>query len=154
MFQTEKYEDYDEDTGCKKWLNEFSDYHENLLNQELNQLQQLYPEATIIFADYNGATIDMFKSSEQFGLKNPLFACCGGEGGYNFTFEISCGDKGSKVCADPSRHVSWDGFHLTDRANELIVQGAFKKIRTSLDICKSSADLDSISDAFSEHFEL
>ncbi|XP_078153407.1 sinapine esterase-like [Carex rostrata] len=152
MFRTENNEDYDEVTGCMKWLNEFSYHHEKLLKEELNKLQRLCPEATIIHADYNGASIDIFKSAERYGFTNPLFACCGGEGRYNFTFEIPCGDERSRVCADPSRYLSWDGFHLTDRANELIVHRAFSKIIKRLDVCESSPDLKLIADSMD--FEL
>lgn len=67
MFHSENSEDFNEETGCMKWLNEFSEYHEKLLKEELNKLQQLYPEATIIHANYNGASLDIFRSAEQYG---------------------------------------------------------------------------------------
>jgi hypothetical protein len=63
-------------------------------------------------------------------------------------FDHSCimsrGHETCRVYTDPFKYISWDGFHLTDRANELIVQGAFNKIITQLNTCKSSPNLDSV----------
>ncbi|KAF3339597.1 GDSL esterase/lipase [Carex littledalei] len=76
MFHTENNEDYDEETGCMKWLNEFSDHHEKLLKEELNNLRRLYPDATIIHADYNGASLDIFKSAERYGKFSEFYCNC------------------------------------------------------------------------------
>jgi phospholipase/lecithinase/hemolysin len=76
MFHTENEEDYDEETGCMKWLNEFSEYHENLFKEELNNVQRLYPEATVIHADYNGASLDIFKSAERYGEFSEFYCIC------------------------------------------------------------------------------
>lgn len=74
MFQNQNKEDYDQKTGCIKWLNEFSSYHDKLLQDELHKLQQLYPYATILYADYYGASIDIFESPKQYGSFLSLFS--------------------------------------------------------------------------------
>jgi hypothetical protein len=67
MFHSENTENFDKETGRLMWLNEFSEYHVNLLKEELNKLQQHYLDATVIHADYHGSSIDIFKSADQFG---------------------------------------------------------------------------------------
>ncbi|KAF3325284.1 GDSL esterase/lipase [Carex littledalei] len=137
MFQSQNKEEYEQKTGCIKWLNEFSSYHDKLLQDELHKLRQLYPYATILYADYCGASIGIFESPKQYGFDAPLVACCGGEGPYNFSRLVNCGDAGSRVCADPSKYVSFDGFHLTDTANKMIVHEVLKKLHKKLTRCKS-----------------
>ncbi|KFK44740.1 hypothetical protein AALP_AA1G296800 [Arabis alpina] len=46
-FRTTNTKDYDSLTGCLKWPNEFSEYHNEQLQTELNRLQKLYPNAII-----------------------------------------------------------------------------------------------------------
>lgn len=70
------------------------------------------------------------------GFDAPLVACCGGDGPYNFSRSVNCGDSGSRVCADPSKYVSFDGFHLTDTANKMIVHKVLKKLHKKLTRCK------------------
>ncbi|KAJ3685307.1 hypothetical protein LUZ61_014471 [Rhynchospora tenuis] len=136
MFQSRNKQDYDKKTGCIKWLNEFSNYHDKLLKKELHKLRQLYPHATILYADYYGATINIFKSPKDYGFDTPLFACCGGDGPYNFSRSVNCGDAGSRVCANPSKYVSFDGFHFTDAANKMIVHEVMKKLHKKFTECK------------------
>jgi len=33
-----------------------------------------------------------------------------------------CGYSGTNVCDDPSKHIGWDGIHLTEAAYKLIAQ--------------------------------
>lgn len=63
------------------------------------------------------------------GFEQPLRACCGHGGKYNFNVNIGCGGKvkvrGKEVlygkpCKDPSVAFSWDGVHLTEAANKWI----------------------------------
>lgn len=59
------------------------------------------------------------------GFENPLRACCGHGGKYNYNVNIGCGGKVKeiligKACKDPSMAVSWDGVHFTESANKWI----------------------------------
>ncbi|RWW45720.1 hypothetical protein BHE74_00048417 [Ensete ventricosum] len=60
-------EDYDSTTGCIKWLNEFSMYHNGLLQAELQRLQQLQPHATLMYADYYGPSMSIFSNPSASG---------------------------------------------------------------------------------------
>ncbi|XP_042426392.1 GDSL esterase/lipase At1g31550-like isoform X2 [Zingiber officinale] len=109
QFQSKNVEDYDQKTGCIKWLNEFSVYHNRLLQDELDHLNGVYHNATITYADYYNAAMRIFDSPKQFGFTTPLTGCCRG-----------CGES---LCEDPSRYVSWDGLHLTEAAYKTIADG-------------------------------
>lgn len=60
-------EEYDQ-AGCLKWLNLFFDYHNEMLQTELNALQVLYPPTNIIYANYFDAALQFYRSPEQFGI--------------------------------------------------------------------------------------
>ncbi|XP_008777735.4 GDSL esterase/lipase At1g28580-like [Phoenix dactylifera] len=124
VFQSQKREDYDPQTGCIKWANEFSEHHGRLLSEELDRLRRLHPHAIIIHANYYDAIMSIFRSPQQFGFKkSPLDACCGGDGPYNLNISLRCGDPMTTVCHDPSKYVFWDGTHLTEAAYEVISRG-------------------------------
>ncbi|ONK69175.1 uncharacterized protein A4U43_C05F20120 [Asparagus officinalis] len=118
-------EDYDPRTGCINWLNEFAEYHNSKLQEELDRIRRLHPHATIIYADYYNGIMSIFRSPNPFGFgAAPLAACCGSGGRYNFNAFALCGtSEGGKVCRDPSRFVSWDGIHFTEAAYRAIASG-------------------------------
>lgn len=60
-------DDYDASTGCLKVLNEFSEFHNDMLQKELNRLREIYPHATIIYIDYYNAMMDMYRFPNQLG---------------------------------------------------------------------------------------
>ncbi|PSR98623.1 GDSL esterase/lipase [Actinidia chinensis var. chinensis] len=116
--------DYDPETGCLARLNEFSKYHNQMLQKELDRIRELYPHATIIYADYYNAAIRFYKSPIKFGFRGrALSACCGVGGPYNFNSSAQCGSSLSRACDDPSSYISWDGIHLTEAAYKWISKG-------------------------------
>ncbi|QCD76838.1 zeta-carotene desaturase [Vigna unguiculata] len=122
-FATTDEEEYDQ-VGCLKWLNTFYEYHNELLQVELNQLRGLYPHTSIIYADYFNAALRLYNSPEQFGFGgNVLKVCCGVDGPYNYNDNSKCGDAGVVACDDPSQYVSWDGYHMTESAYRWIAIG-------------------------------
>lgn len=59
------------------------------------------------------------------GFVNPLEFCCGSYYGYH----INCGKKAiingtvyGNPCNNPSQHVSWDGIHYSQAANQWIAK--------------------------------
>ncbi|XP_058095671.1 GDSL esterase/lipase At1g31550-like isoform X3 [Magnolia sinica] len=127
VFQSSRSEDYDPLTGCLTYLNEFSEYHNHLLLQELDRLRVLHPHATIIYADYYNAAMRFYRSPYEFGLYGgALTACCGGGGPYNYNASNGCGHDGVTACDNPSWYVSWDGIHLTEAAYRLIADGLLR----------------------------
>ncbi|XP_051125553.1 GDSL esterase/lipase At2g27360-like [Andrographis paniculata] len=43
---------YDTQSGCLSWLNEFSRYHNDLLQKEVQRIRELYPHVDIMYGDY------------------------------------------------------------------------------------------------------
>ncbi|KAF3334959.1 GDSL esterase/lipase [Carex littledalei] len=122
VYQSENEEDYDK-TGCINWLNEFTEYHNRMIINKINSLRESYPNVTIIYADYYGTSMNIFRHPLQFGIEVPLNACCGSDAPYNCTPSILCGSPGSSVCNDPLTYASWDGLHLTETIYKLVAEG-------------------------------
>ncbi|CAH8263875.1 unnamed protein product [Arabidopsis lyrata] len=127
LYETSNEEEYNPLTGCLTWLNDFSVYHNEQLQAELNRLRKLYPHVNIIYGDYYNTLLRLVQEPSKFGLMDrPLPACCGVGGPYNFTFSIQCGSKGVEYCSDPSKYVNWDGIHMTEAAYKCISEGILK----------------------------
>ncbi|KAF9589548.1 hypothetical protein IFM89_025581 [Coptis chinensis] len=142
IFKSQNKNDYDPSTGCLNWLNEFSQFHNHLLQNKLNRLREKYPHATIIYADYYTVAMKMFLFPNQLGFSGgALKACCGGGGPYNYNLTAKCGYDGSSACDNPSTYVNWDGVHLTETAYKWIatgiLDGSFTNPRTNIS-CTSS----------------
>ncbi|KAF8675875.1 hypothetical protein HU200_047368 [Digitaria exilis] len=126
IFKSDKHEDYEPHTGCLRWMNEFSQYHNTLLMNELTKLRKLHPGVTIIYADYYGAAMEIFLSPEQYGIEYPLVACCGGGEHYGVSPTTKCGYGEYTVCDNPEKYGSWDGFHPSEAAYRAIAMGLLR----------------------------
>ncbi|XP_027942192.1 GDSL esterase/lipase At5g45910-like [Vigna unguiculata] len=121
---SDKKEDYDE-YGCLiPYNNIISEFNEQL-KKGLETLRQKNPTVKIMYFDYYGAALSLFHEPKKFGFvygKIKTFeVCCGKGGGYKL--EGICGRGDTTVCADPSKHINWDGFHLTEAAYKLMAKG-------------------------------
>ncbi|XP_078170229.1 GDSL esterase/lipase At1g28600-like [Carex rostrata] len=141
QFQSQKTEDYDPKTGCIKRLNEFAEYHNAMLSDELANLRLLYPHVTIIYGNYYEASMNIFRNPKKFGFHYPLMACCGAKGPYNCSSTATCGNPGFTVCSDPSKYVSWDGLHMTEAANKVIAHGVLRGSYSSPPISNICSDI-------------
>ncbi|KAK2632162.1 hypothetical protein EUGRSUZ_L01923 [Eucalyptus grandis] len=113
-------------SGCLKAYNAFFEYHDNYLKQELQKLREEYSHARIMYADYYGASIPLYRTPKHYGFYGgALRACCGGGGPYNYNNSASCGNPGSTACEDPSAFVDWDGIHLTEAAYHFVSKRLF-----------------------------
>ncbi|XP_078164188.1 GDSL esterase/lipase At1g28600-like [Carex rostrata] len=140
-FQSQKKEDYDPKTGCIKRLNEFAEYHNAMLLEELEKIRLLYPDVTIIYADYYEASMNIFRNPQKLGFSYPLMTCCGAKGPYNYSSFASCGNRGSTVCSDPSKYGSWDGLHWTEAAYKAIAHGVLRGSYSSPPISNTCSDI-------------
>ncbi|KAL5731962.1 acetylajmaline esterase [Ranunculus cassubicifolius] len=131
IYQSENKADYDPSNGCLIWLNEFAQYHNQLLQNELDRLRELHPHATIIYVDYYNVAMELYNSPRKLGFKNTVSACCGGEGPYNYNAPVKCGLNVSRSCDDVSSYVSWDGVHLTEATYKWIATGILKGTYTT-----------------------
>ena len=76
LFQSQKKEDYDPETGCLKHFNEFAKYHNAMLSKELSKLRLLYPDVNIIYADYYGASMNIFRNPHKLGEISQSKSAC------------------------------------------------------------------------------
>lgn len=67
IYQTSNTEEYDPEIGCLNWLNKFSEYHNQLLQEELTRIRQLHPHVNLIYADYYNATLQCYRNPNEFG---------------------------------------------------------------------------------------
>ena len=66
-FKTNNLADYDE-FHCLKWFNDFSMRHNQALSSEINMLRAQHPGVKLIYADYFGAAMEIFKNPHKFGV--------------------------------------------------------------------------------------
>ncbi|CAI9760162.1 unnamed protein product [Fraxinus pennsylvanica] len=121
-YENSNEKEYDPKTGCLNWLNRFSEYHNELLQKELNRLRGLYPHATIIYGDYYNAAMCLLSFSKQ-RFTSVVRACCGAGGPDNYNASTWSSYTPATNCDDPSKYVSWDGIHFTEAAYRWIAQG-------------------------------
>ncbi|KAF7022988.1 hypothetical protein CFC21_035606 [Triticum aestivum] len=116
--QTGNRADYDQ-FGCLRWYNDFSMRHNTALFNEVNRLRARHPWVKLIYADYFGAAMEIFKNPHRFGIGDPLVACCGGGGRYH----VGTCDKHSAIMGSPANCANWDGIHMTEKAYNVIADG-------------------------------
>ncbi|RLN11617.1 hypothetical protein C2845_PM09G03570 [Panicum miliaceum] len=104
-------------------------YYNELLNNSLAEVRKKLQDASIVYVDKHGVTLELFRHPDAHGLKYGTKACCGyGSGAYNFNQNVYCGNikamNGQTVtaaaCGDPQNYMSWDGIHATEAANKII----------------------------------
>ncbi|CAO2165751.1 unnamed protein product, partial [Urochloa humidicola] len=139
IFKSDKEDDYEPQTGCLRWMNKFSRYHNKLLMKEIKKLRKLHPGVTIIYADYYGAAMEIFLSPERYGIENPLVACCGGGWPYGVSPTTTCGLGTYTVCDNPEKYGSWDGFHPSEAAYRAIAMGLLRGSYTQPSIASTTS---------------
>ncbi|KAF9591777.1 hypothetical protein IFM89_007107 [Coptis chinensis] len=99
--------------------------HNDHLEQALTELRFEHPRVHIVYASYYDAFIALLHNRAVLGFQKSSLrkACCGNGGSYNFDSSRMCGAEGVPVCSNPTKHVHWDGIHLTEEAYKLMVEG-------------------------------
>ncbi|XP_030547075.1 acetylajmalan esterase-like [Rhodamnia argentea] len=117
-FETNHPSAYDR-SHCLKDLNDLVEYHNGLLRVVIGELGRENQDVVILYGDYYNAFASMYHSGPYFGFDmwRAQKACCGSGGDYNFNPNWRCGTPGVVVCPDTGKAVSWDGIHMTQRAN-------------------------------------
>ncbi|KAL3751799.1 hypothetical protein ACJRO7_012606 [Eucalyptus globulus] len=115
--------------GCATPFNEVARHFNRGLKEVVTQLRKELPLAAITYVDVYAVKYALISKPVKYGFKQPLRACCGHGGKYNFDMHMGCGSKitvgGKEVlvgnsCKDPSVYVNWDGYHYTEAANKQI----------------------------------
>ncbi|XP_034689391.1 GDSL esterase/lipase At3g48460-like [Vitis riparia] len=122
--------------GCADTANTVTQTHNELLQAKLAEQQKQYPDSIIAYADIWNAYYTVLKNPIQFGFSEPFKACCGcGKGELNFDLRSLCGARNTRVCSDPSKHITWDGVHLTEAMHHVLADLLLNK-----GYCKPSFD--------------
>ncbi|XP_021634624.1 acetylajmalan esterase [Manihot esculenta] len=135
-FRTNDSNAYDE-LHCLKGLNNFSIYHNELLQQGIIELQEEHPHVTLAYGDYYNVYKWVLQKAAAgllgFDPKSVQKACCGSGGDYDFSLERFCGAPDVPVCAKPEERMSWDGVHSTQKAYffmaRWLIRDIFQKLR-------------------------
>ena len=116
--------DYDS-TGCLKWLNGLTGFHNHMLKAKIGELRRAHPGVSITYVDYYDEVLRIITApaGSGFDAGKVLYACCGGGGPYNANLTIHCSDPGMVQCPDPSKYVSWDGLHMTEAVYMIMARG-------------------------------
>ncbi|XP_047251601.1 GDSL esterase/lipase At5g03980-like [Capsicum annuum] len=115
---------------CHKGLNMFARLHNDHLWQAILELRLEHPAVHIIYADYYKAFMAVVKNHAFLGFKTKTLmkACCGsGNGPFNFDVQKKCGEEGVTTCSDRAMYIHWDGFRLTPKALENLIDTLFSK---------------------------
>ncbi|XP_039156202.1 GDSL esterase/lipase At3g48460-like [Eucalyptus grandis] len=107
--------------GCSKSANDMVTAHNELLQKNLAELQKTFSSATIIYADFWKAYMNILQNPQQYNFTEPFKACCGvASGPFNFDIHNLCGSSSTSACSDATKHMNWDGIHLTEAMNKQI----------------------------------
>ncbi|XP_057772908.1 acetylajmalan esterase-like [Salvia miltiorrhiza] len=96
-------------------------YHNALLQRAIDKFnQEESPDAMVIYGDYFTA----YERLETYAVgRMDLMVCCGSGGGsYNLDLTRMCGADGVSACAEPNKHISWDGENLTQEAYRIMTK--------------------------------
>ncbi|KAI3920930.1 hypothetical protein MKW98_027640 [Papaver atlanticum] len=112
-------------------------YFNRRLNDTVVKLRKQLPSAAITYVDVYKVKYLLISKAKKYGFKQPLKACCGRGGKYNYNSKYGCGAK-MKVngkarligsCKNPKVKIVWNGVHYTEAANKFvfdqIVDGSF-----------------------------
>ncbi|KAK1402400.1 acetylajmalan esterase-like [Heracleum sosnowskyi] len=120
-FQLTDFKSNDEsgEDQCARELNDFTEFHNEYLQQTLIALQEENPHTTIVYADYYNAFKWLLQNAPNLGFDaaSELKGCCGNVGD---SLINGCGSSNVRVCSNPDRYISWDGVHFTQRAHSVL----------------------------------
>ncbi|KAK4595710.1 hypothetical protein RGQ29_013982, partial [Quercus rubra] len=136
-FHSENSAHYDE-FHCLKGLNNLSIYHNDQLKLAIEDLRIENPNVVIVYGDYYNAFQWVYRNAQHLGfdVASVLKSCCGAGGAYDFFLGKMCGIPGVPVCANPDERISWDGIHLTHKANQYLANWIINDIFPKLH-CKA-----------------
>lgn len=124
--------------GCANPFNLVAQLFNSKLKEAVVQLRKDLPTTAITYVDVYSVKYELIKHAKKHGFEQPLRACCGHGGKYNYNMHVGCGGKitvkGKEIlvgrsCKDPAVAINWDGVHYTQAANkwvfDQIVSGSF-----------------------------
>ncbi|KAL8245951.1 hypothetical protein R6Q59_007167 [Mikania micrantha] len=114
--------------SCADQENIAAQLFNNILKEQLQLWTTSYPESRVAFIDYYNSMLRIIKSPHEYGFDVADRGCCG-----TGTIEVIylCNIL-TPTCPDRSRYFFWDGFHLTEKGNNIIVNYIFEDLVNAL----------------------
>ncbi|XP_074369451.1 esterase-like isoform X1 [Apium graveolens] len=117
--------------GCSIPHNEISKYYNYKLKEAIYQLRKEVPSAAITLVDIYSVKYSIYKEAQSLGFKEPLKACCGYGGKYNYGDNFTCFGVQTRTivngktillesCKNPRERISWDGIHYSEAADKIV----------------------------------
>ncbi|KAH7847264.1 hypothetical protein Vadar_023918 [Vaccinium darrowii] len=115
-------------SGCVKFRNEMVQEFNRALKEEVSKNRAKYPKATFTYVDLYSAKLNLITQAKNLGFEDLMKFCCGS---YDDAY-VSCGQKelygngtvvgSTTACENPSKFISWDGIHFTEKANQFVAE--------------------------------
>ncbi|KDO82204.1 hypothetical protein CISIN_1g032036mg [Citrus sinensis] len=118
-----------DDHGCATPFNDVARFFNSRLKAAVVQLRKDLPLAAMTYVDIFSVKHSLITQAKKLGFENPLLACCGHGGKYNYDKNRKCGSKVTvngkeimvaKSCKVPAVRINWDGVHYTEAANKWV----------------------------------
>lgn len=114
--------------GCVIPQNELSKEFNRQLKEKVSWLRTKLSQAVFTYVDVYSAKYTVINDAKNLGFVDPSTFCCGSYYGYH----IDCGKKAvvngtvyGNPCDHPASHISWDGIHYSQAANQWIANRIF-----------------------------
>ncbi|KAF2308541.1 hypothetical protein GH714_010441 [Hevea brasiliensis] len=100
------------------------------LKDTVVQLKKQLPQAAITYVDVYKVKFSLIDDARNQGFEDPWNFCCGI---LEPKLVLFCGTKSedknnsrtATACPDPQKHISWDGVHFSEAANQWVVKRLF-----------------------------
>ncbi|XP_062178229.1 GDSL esterase/lipase At1g54790 isoform X2 [Alnus glutinosa] len=118
-----------DELGCVSSHNQAARLFNLQLHALCKKLQGQYMDANVTYIDIFTLKSNLIANYSLYGFEQPIMTCCGyGGPPLNYDSRISCGQTKilngtlvtAKGCPDSTEHVSWDGIHYTEAANQYV----------------------------------
>ncbi|KAL5700733.1 hypothetical protein ACHQM5_026142 [Ranunculus cassubicifolius] len=107
--------------GCIQSYNDAANIFNEGLQSLTNELRSKLKNVNVVYVDVYTIKYDLVANATNYGIENPLMACCGfGGPPYNYNVNLKCAQGGNNICKEESKYISWDGTHYTEAANAIV----------------------------------
>ncbi|KAK9068948.1 hypothetical protein SSX86_013064 [Deinandra increscens subsp. villosa] len=102
---------------CVNEENNVAQLFNSILKQQLQFWRTSFPQLRVAYIDYYNPLISIIENPQKYGFDVADKGCCG-TGEIEVTYLCN---KLTSTCPDHSKYFFWDGFHLSEKGNSVIV---------------------------------